>query len=689
MSNTTSSFRLTLSHNWQFVGILLLAVMTIIACSAWFAAYSQSQLTRSILRQAEILTTTLSEIRTLYTQEIISVASKRGILITHDYANQDNALPLPATLSMMLGNRIGALSGGEKSQLYSPYPFPWRKQGGLTDNFKQQAWEALSRQPEQVFYRFEQSGDQKILRYATADRMRKDCISCHNTHPKSPKKGWRVGDVRGILEVTVPAGDIAVTSNNTFYTGAAFISLILISSFSVVAVILKKLRRHYVELERANQKLDQLATYDSLTGLYNRRMLSERVKHSAALSERHGISFTLLYFDLDDFKKINDSCGHDVGDILLQQVAGRVGGLIRENDMLARMGGDEFIMLAEGAGDTSQVTVLANNIINSFKDEFYIANHSFRVSCSIGIAIYPSGGSTPEELIKHADLAMYQAKDEGRNCYKFYSEQMNALASRRLEIESDIRHALKCDEFSIHYQPKIDLNQGVVTGAEALIRWEHPEKGQIPPSSFISVAEKSDLIIEIDRWVREQVVKQLVAWKETIFQGLKISVNVSGKEFMRGEVVQHLLDLFFIYDIDQKLLELEITENTLLENDERSIMESRLIRNMDVGFAIDDFGTGYCSLGYLKYYPLDVLKIDKSFVDNVASDRRDGSIAKMIIAMAHNLNMSVVAEGVEVAEQKEFLKENGCDVIQGFYYCRPLAIEDFETFVRSFDAGKY
>ncbi|WDE03096.1 EAL domain-containing protein [Thalassomonas viridans] len=680
MSKSKHGYFETLSNNWTFLCLFSFAVLTIIASSAWFLYQSYARLiTFGSQQQARLLTTALQEARTIYTQDVVEAAKKNGLKVTHDFKNHDGALPLPATMSMKLGNRIGNLTGGASSTLFSPYPFFGRDGGGLKDAFRQEAWQALSQTPEQPYFRFEETENDKVLRYATADLMRAACVDCHNSHPSSPKTDWQAGDLRGILEVIIPIKHIEAIAHKDFFDALQTISLFSFLSLFIVSGIYIRSRHVASKIEQANK---QLSTYDSLTGLYNRRMLMNHVQHAIALAERHQQNFGLLYFDLDDFKKINDTFGHTVGDRLLQEFSQKVSEHIRETDIFARMGGDEFVLLITDTSETFYLMQLAKKIMQTFSAGFYIEKLPVYVTSSIGIAVYPESGTTPEEIIKNADRAMYQAKEAGRNCYMFYSEEMNEMASAQLAMENDIRNALKNDEFTLHYQPKMNRS-GKVNGAEALIRWIHPEKGLISPDKFIPIAEKSDLIIEIGQWVREQACRQLLEWKENNFPPIKISVNVAAKEFTKHVVLQNLIDLFLKYDIDQHLLELEITEGTLMSSVDNGNMDYKVIKGMNVGLSIDDFGTGYCSLGYLKSYPIDTLKIDKSFIDNVTTNECDASITKTIIAMAHSLNMKVVAEGVETQAQHEFLLAHDCDQIQGYYCNRPQEINDFEAFVLS------
>ncbi|WDE14077.1 EAL domain-containing protein [Thalassomonas haliotis] len=675
-----SSYFITISKNWTFLCLFSFAVLTVIAGSAWFLYQSYSRLiTFGSQQQAKLLTTALQEARTIYTQDVVQIAERNGLKVTHDFEKHDGSLPLPATMSMALGNRIGNLTGGARSSLFSPYPFPNRGNSGLRDDFRKKAWQALSQTPQQPYYQFEEMPDGKVLRYATADLMRPACVDCHNSHPNSPKMDWKTGDLRGILEVIIPVKNIEAIAHKDFFHALTYISFFSFCSLFIAGSIFIKSRHSACKVEQANK---QLSDYDSLTGLYNRRMLIGHVQHAIALAKRQHQKFSLLYFDLDDFKKINDTFGHTVGDRLLQEFSQQVSEHIRETDIFARMGGDEFVLLISDTSDTSYLMQLAEKIMRIFSAGFYVEKLPVYITSSIGIAVFPESGVTPEELIKNADRAMYQAKEAGRNCYMFYSKEMNEMASAQLAMENDLRNALKNDEFTLYYQPKMNRT-GKVTGAEALIRWMHPQKGFISPAEFIPVAEKSDLIIEIGQWVREQVCQQLLIWKESSFPPIKVSVNVAAKEFTKHVVLQHLIDMFLKYDIDQHLLELEITEGTLMSSVDNGNMDYKVIKNMNVGLSIDDFGTGYCSLGYLKSYPIDTLKIDKSFIDNVTTNECDASITKTIIAMAHSLNMKVVAEGVETRAQHNFLLENNCDQIQGYFYNRPQEVKHFEEFVLS------
>jgi diguanylate cyclase (GGDEF)-like protein len=397
----------------------------------------------------------------------------------------------------------------------------------------------------------------------------------------------------------------------------------------------------------------------------------------------------LFYLDLDDFKKVNDTWGHHVGDQLLKAVGHRITSILRKSDVLFRIGGDEFVVLVDKIINSDDSVMMANRILHVFKTEFILDRYSVNISCSIGVSVYPGNGSTAPQLLQNADTAMYKTKDAGRNAFMFYSLEMSRSASVQLAMEQDISNALSKGEFKLYYQPRINLDLGMICGAEALIRWQHPNKGLIPTGAFIKIAEKSDLIIDIGFWMREQVVQQLMAWEGGEFEAIKISVNVSGKEFMKDKVIPHLKTLFSETELKQQLLELEITEDSLMTDGLADVEKIDLLQGLECGLSVDDFGTGYSSLGYLKNYAVDTLKIDKSFIDRVTYSERNASIVRAVIVMAHSLNMAVVAEGVENAVQWGFLQDHRCDQIQGYFYCPPLPVDEFEAFVQFVDHSSF
>ncbi len=433
--------------------------------------------------------------------------------------------------------------------------------------------------------------------------------------------------------------------------------------------------------KRAEERAEYLATRDPLTGLPNRVLLHDRLEQGVFNAARHHTGFAFMFIDLDRFKTINDSLGHQVGDELLKRVAARLTACVRATDTVARLGGDEFAVILENLDDDDDegAQQVAEKMIGAMGAPMLIDNQHLSTSCSIGISLYPNDGKDSASLMKNADVAMYFAKEKGRNNYQFFSAQMNSRAQERLSVENYLRLALKRNELVLHYQPRVKMATGELVGVEALIRWQHPRRGLLMPDKFIEVAEDSGLIVPIGEWVLENACAQIRAWQHSVKHGLKISLNLSVGQVVDGErlyaAVQAALQRS---GIDAECLELELTESHLMKNiDEKASLLHRL-GQLGVGISIDDFGTGYSSLSYLKTLPVDSIKIDSSFVRDIHADANDAAIIKAILAMAHSLHLSVVAEGVETAEQFRLLKDLGCDEYQGFHESPPLTPADFE-----------
>lgn len=439
----------------------------------------------------------------------------------------------------------------------------------------------------------------------------------------------------------------------------------------------------------AAEQIERLAYFDVLTGLPNRVLLKDRLEQMMYRAGRREEMVALLFLDLDQFKEINDTLGHNVGDQLLQVIAERLGHCVRQSDTVGRLGGDEFVLLLEGIRVQEDVSEVAEKVLVAFTQPLYLDGREIFISASIGISQYPVDGRDTEALFKNADTAMYQAKNKGRNNFQFYTPEMSASAMEALVLTSDMRHALERQEFFLHYQPQINLAQNVITGVEALLRWNHPIEGSIPPGVFITLAEDTGLIVPIGRWVLEEACWQAVQWKSQGFPVMKMAVNISGKQFREPGFVDTVKEVIALTGIEPALLELELTESILIENITTTINTLSAFRAMGVKLAIDDFGTGYSSLSYLKHFPIDRLKIDKSFVLEIGenSSRDAGTIASAVIAMAHSLGISVIAEGVERKEQLAFLLERSCDEVQGYYFSRPLTPEDLEQMLRAKAVG--
>ncbi len=424
--------------------------------------------------------------------------------------------------------------------------------------------------------------------------------------------------------------------------------------------------------------LQKQAHYDTLTDLPNRTLFRDRLSQSIIASKRNNEKFALLFIDLDQFKQINDSLGHHIGDKVLIEAAKRLQSTIREEDTLARLGGDEFTIIIKTLHDISSVSVVTNKIIDVMKDPIIINNHPLYVTASIGISIYPDDDTVAENLIKYADVAMYKAKDAGRNNFQFYSSDMTSKAFERVVLESSLRIAIDEEQFIVYYQPQYDTKTEKIIGMEALIRWNHPSLGIIPPVNFIPIAEETGLIISIDRLVMRMAMKQFTLWYEQGYTPGVLALNLAMRQLNESDFLQYLLTTMQEINFKTEWLELEVTEGQVMKDPENSIKKLNKIHSLGVEVAIDDFGTGYSSLSYLKKLPLDKLKIDRSFVKDIPEDEDDMAITKAIIALGKSLNLRLIAEGVETKEQKDFLLGHGCEYIQGYFYSRPLPADEIE-----------
>lgn len=435
--------------------------------------------------------------------------------------------------------------------------------------------------------------------------------------------------------------------------------------------------------KKSEERIRFLAYYDPLTELPNRTLFEEHIKRALAGAKRSGKKVALLFLDLDRFKSINDSLGHLSGDLLLQSVASRLKSHIRESDMICRQGGDEFIIVLTGIDSAESVAHVAEKIVEDMLEPHPVAGHQLTVSFSIGISLYPDDGDTSEMLIKNADAAMYHAKDAGRNNFQFFSPEMNSEAFERLSMESDLRMALKKDELLLHYQPKIDIHSGNIIGMEALARWNHPERGCVSPEKFIPVAEECGLIASIGEWVLRTACAQCRKWHESGLLSVPVAVNISAVQLHQKNIRDMIAEILSETGLDPHLLELEITEGVVMQDAESTIVTLRSLKELGISLSIDDFGTGYSSLNYLRYFPVDKLKIDRSFVRDISSDLDDATITRTIVSMGHSLRMKVIAEGVESAEQLSLLKEQGCDEIQGYYFSVPFPAEKLPDFLEA------
>jgi diguanylate cyclase (GGDEF)-like protein len=470
--------------------------------------------------------------------------------------------------------------------------------------------------------------------------------------------GWIVGPVRRLARSARALGD------------GKFDRPIPIAGPSEI----RALGRGLAKMARA---LADLALHDPLTNLPNRRLLNERLVQAIAMSSRYGGHLAVLFLDLDRFKHINDSLGHESGDRLLQSVATRLLGCVRSSDTVSRLGGDEFVLVLPDVEGSAGAARSAQKVIFALEEAHHIVGQELHVNASIGISLYPDDGYDAETLLKNADTAMYHAKEHGRNTYQFFKADMNARAVERRWIERDLRRALVRREFVLDYQPKIDLVTGEVTGAEALIRWMHPERGPISPSQFVPIAEDSGFIVPIGQWVLGEACRQARAWIDEGLRPTPISVNISAVEFRDKDFLERVCAVLETNRLSPELLELELTESVLMQHAESTAALLQALKHIGVRIAIDDFGTGYSSLSYLRQFPIDVLKIDQSFVREITAQPAGPPILTAVISMGRGLNHRVIAEGVETAGQLSFLQANECGEGQGFYFSHPVPAARF------------
>ena len=437
------------------------------------------------------------------------------------------------------------------------------------------------------------------------------------------------------------------------------------------------------QMKRSEAELNHLAHHDPLTELPNRLLLDARLEYAIQHAHREGTSLTVLFIDLDRFKTVNDSLGHPAGDQLLRSVAALLSACVRGEDTVARLGGDEFVIVLEGVGDASDASEMAKKILNALNQRYDLNGQDVFIGASIGISTYPADGRDGTTLLKNADAAMYLAKEEGRNTFRFYSAELTRAAHDRLNLESELRHAIEQQEFVLYYQPQVDVSSGAIVGAEALVRWQHPQFGLISPLRFIPLAEETGLILPLGDWVLNAACEQLQTWLESGLPPITLAVNLSPRQFQHRDLVKQLRTVLDATGLPPRLLELEITEGAIMERGKSAVTALQALKDLGLRLAIDDFGTGYSSLAYLRRFPIDTLKIDQSFMRDIPRDTGAMEIAVTIIAMAHNLRMQVLAEGVETPEQLAFLQRNGCNTYQGFLSSRPVTAESFATLLRA------
>ncbi len=465
---------------------------------------------------------------------------------------------------------------------------------------------------------------------------------------------------------------------------ASFVLLLVVAALGRMSWQLALSRKRAVseQVEHAKQ-VEYLAYHDGLTGLPNRSLFSKLLQQGIQQARRHERQLAVLFLDLDRFKHINDTLGHEAGDQLLQEVARRLRACVRASDTAARLGGDEFVVMLPELAEATYAGAVAQKMIAMLAKPFVLLGQEFRVTGSVGIATHPQDGADEQTLTKNADIAMYKAKEMGKNNFQFYSEEMNHESLERLALESSLRRALENEEFVLFYQAKRDLGSGLVTGMEALLRWQHPELGLVPPMKFIPVAEQSGLIASIGKWVLRTACAQNVTWQREGLPRLSMAVNLSALQFFDSHLLDDVASILAATGMDPELLELEITEIMLMQDVPRTLRILTALKRLGVHIAVDDFGVGYTTLTSMQQFPLDTIKIDRTFIRDVASVAEDKALTEAIIAMGKSLSVTVVAQGVETKAQVDFLREHACDELQGFYFNRPVAAREFGDVLRA------
>ena len=618
-------------------------------------------------------------------------------LLYHIEVDEKTINLLPVKTISEISNRFSSsVQGDVVIRTVSDRP---RNPDNMANGFELEMIQYFKKNPEETD-KFIQKED--VYYYTKPLFIQQSCLRCHGKRedaiPSIRDKyenayDYKLGEIRGLLNIKIKERDFFAAMYSDFIE--TLISTILLSIIFLIIIYVLIQKMHAKEEQYTKQLETDIATktyeikkqkdilfdqahHDALTGLPNRVLFNDRLEHGIEQAKRHKTEIALFFIDLDHFKQINDSLGHQVGDKMLVAVTERLKAKIRKEDTLARLGGDEFTIIIEDMKEIQDVSHLAQKILEVLTQPVHIEGHTLYISCSIGISLYPQDDTDANNLIKYADAAMYKAKEEGRNNFQFYSSEMTALALERVVMETNLRQALKNEEFILYYQSQVDANSGKLTGVEALIRWQHPALGLVSPMKFIALAEETGLIVEIDRWVMKTAMKQVTKWYQEGLAPSVLAINLSMRELRSNDFIEILQETMSDIGFKPEWLELEVTERQVMINPEEVISKLELISQMGIKIVIDDFGTGYSSLAYLKRLPVDKLKIDQSFVKGIPDDKDDIAIVKAIIALAKSLGLELIAEGVETDAQRDFLVEFGCENLQGYYYCEPMPSDEME-----------
>ena len=520
---------------------------------------------------------------------------------------------------------------------------------------------------------------EKITGYSAQEVIGRNCRFLQREDRDQP-------DLQRLREAVAAGSEASVLLRNYRKDGTLFWNNIRISPLrndQGVVTHFVGIQSDVTELKQYQAELEYRANYDALTGLANKNLLNDRLAHAIAFTDRSHRKFALLYLDLDRFKIINDSLGHASGDMLLKTIAERLKSCVRESDTVARLGGDEFAVVLNEVEHTSAIVAVSQKILSEIDQPITIEARDVFTSASIGVCVFPEDGDNCDELLKNADTAMYRAKHAGRNQVCFYTEDLNADALERLQLDADLRRALAMHEFELHYQPRVDLSTGRITSVEALIRWRRGDTGLVPPGRFIPMAEETGLIVPIGDWVLRTACEQMRRWREAGHVHMRVAVNLSPRQFRQPDLAGTIAAILRDTGLDSRHLELEITESIAMHDPESTQRVLERLGAIGISHAIDDFGTGYSSLAYLKRFPIDYLKIDQSFVEGIPGDLDDANIVRAIIALGRSLEVVLIAEGVETQAQRDFLHAQGCHEMQGYFFCKPKSAAELDEVLAS------
>ncbi len=696
---------------WILAVPTALAVGILVAGIAYYTptAIIDNALHEAILR-AETTAKQMQTMRAFYSESVVSRATSAGTRASPNYKSDPLAIPVPTTFLLDVAK---AFSNQDiKVDLVSPYPWPGRQDRQL-DRYQLEAWAFLTQNPSGKFVRREMIDGRETLRVAVADKMKESCVACHNANPLSPKRDWKVGDVRGLIEVERPIDDVTHGAKSLSWTlvggtvagGVALLIALLVigqrlvrplrqltnsirdiaqgsdqseiphvrrhDELGLVARSLLVLQEQTKKRARAEAKIRHMAHHDSLTGLPNRTLF--QIELEKALKDRRvGGDFAVHCLDLDNFKAVNDTLGHPVGDALLVEVAKRLKGSLGADDKIARLGGDEFAIIQQNASDRAVAEKLAEDVIHALSHPYYIHGRQVATGVSVGISMSTEKTVSADQLLKHADMALYRSKNDGRGVYRFFEKVMDAEFQSRLALEMDLRCAINNNELELFYQPIISLDSNRLCGFEALIRWNHPTRGVVPPTEFIGIAEEIGLIDSIGAWVLKSACAEAATWPSD----LKVAVNISPVQFNSKLIVLSVISALGETNLPPSRLELEITEAAMLDDNVLTLQTLHELKSLGCRISMDDFGTGYSSLNYVQKFPFDRIKIDQCFVRNMSEEDRSNAIVRAVTGLGASFGMKITAEGVETRAQLKQLQIEGCNEVQGYLFSPPRCARD-------------